>query len=115
VGFVDDIDNFIAECSVFLAPIRLGGGLKMKITHALACGTPVVTTSVGAEGIPLMADEGLFIEDDPLKIAALVSDLLTSPDRLKQISIASTAAVKSKFSLDAALAKYEILYRDLLP
>ena len=114
VGFVEDIDNFIAECSVFLAPIRLGGGLKMKITHALACGTPVVTTSVGAEGIPLTADEGLIIENDPLKMATLISDLLLSHDKREQISATSKAAVKAKFSLDAALEKYEELYRDLL-
>jgi glycosyltransferase involved in cell wall biosynthesis len=112
--FVEDIDSYIAECSLFLAPIRLGGGLKMKITHALACGTPVVTTSVGAEGIPLTDQEGLFVEDDSLMMAKLVIDLLSSPDKMKQISATAMAAVKSKFSLESALGKYEQLYSNLL-
>jgi glycosyltransferase involved in cell wall biosynthesis len=113
-GFVEDIDGYIAECSVFLAPIRLGGGLKMKITHALACGTPVVTTSVGAEGISLTNQEGLFIEDDSLMMAQLAVSLLRSPDRIKQISATAMAAVKSNFSLESALDKYEKIYSDLL-
>lgn len=114
-GFVEDIDSFIAECSVFLAPIRLGGGLKMKITHALACGTPVVTTSVGAEGISMTSEEGLFVENDPLKMAKLVLNLLRSPDKLKRASITSMAAAKAKFSFESALGKYEDLYRKLMP
>ncbi|MFC1618358.1 glycosyltransferase family 4 protein [Candidatus Neomarinimicrobiota bacterium] len=113
-GFVEDIDSYIAECSVFLAPIRLGGGLKMKITHALACGTPVVTTSVGAEGIPITDQEGLFVEDDSRMMAKLVINLLSSPDKMKQLSATAMAAVKSKFSLESALGQYEELYRDLL-
>jgi glycosyltransferase involved in cell wall biosynthesis len=113
VGFIEDIDKFIAECTAFLAPIRLGGGLKMKITHALACGTPVVTTSVGAEGIPLTSEEGLFVSDDPSEMVGMVINLVRSTDRVERISAAAMASAKANFSLKGALGKYEDLYSDL--
>ena len=50
-GDVDSVDDFLDSCSVFLAPLRFGGGVKVKIIHALARGIPVVTTKTGIEGI----------------------------------------------------------------
>ena len=53
-----NIDSFINQSSLFIAPIQIGSGLKMKITHALSCGTAVLTTPVGAEGISITDEEG---------------------------------------------------------
>ena len=63
LGFVDDIDSFIASQMLMVAPINMGAGLKMKITHSLACGTPVLTTPIGAEGINIGSENGLWIEE----------------------------------------------------
>ena len=113
-GFVQDIDGFIANSSVMLAPIRLGGGLKMKVTHALACGTPVITTTVGAEGIDLGPAEGLFVVDDQHEMVALAIQLLSDPDRVARLSAAAAKAAQDRFSLQKTLATYEAVYAQLL-
>lgn len=112
-GFVDDIDTFIASSSVMLAPIRFGGGLKMKITHALACGTPVVTTSIGAEGIDLGTEEGLFKEDSSESIIQSVVEVLESHD-MEVLSKKTRMAVQAKFSLEPVLETYMEIYEGLL-
>ncbi|MCB7130366.1 MAG: glycosyltransferase family 4 protein, partial [Candidatus Brocadiales bacterium] len=113
-GFVADIDTLIASCSVFLAPIRLGGGLKMKITHALACGTPVVATAIGAEGIEIRPGEGLIVEDNPLEMARLALGLLHSPGTVERLSAAAAQAVQQKFSLSRAIERYQRIYHQLV-
>ena len=112
-GFVADIDRFIARCSVFLAPIRLGGGLKMKITHALACGTPVVTTSVGGEGIDISAGSGLLVADEGADLVSQTVALLADPQKVAKLSAAAAREVREKFSLEGALASYERIYNQL--
>ena len=73
--FVEDIDTFLSSQLLMVAPIEIGAGLKMKIPHALSCGTAVLTTVVGAEGIPVSEMEGMFvsnIKDMPEKINELI-------------------------------------------
>ena len=113
-GFVADIDTFIASCSVFLAPIRLGGGLKMKITHALACGTPVITTSIGAEGIDVKAEEGLFVTDNSGEMVRLATELLNAPEKVQRLSDVAARTTQRKFSIAKALQAYETIYKNLL-
>lgn len=113
-GFVTDIDTYIASCSVFIAPIRLGGGLKMKITHALACGTPVITTSVGAEGIGMSAEEGLFVTDNLSEMVELTLRLLNTPEEVQRLSVVAARTTQQKFSLAKALRTYETIYGTLV-
>lgn len=66
VGWVEDLDAYLAEPRVFAAPLRYGAGLKGKIGQALALGLPVVTTHIGAEGMRLTnGREALIVEDAP--------------------------------------------------
>ena len=63
-GYVDDIKSLVASCDVSLAPLWSGGGTRLKILEAMACGTSVVATSKGAEGLLVQNGRHLLITDE---------------------------------------------------
>jgi glycosyltransferase involved in cell wall biosynthesis len=85
-GFVDDVRPLIASAWISLAPLWLGGGTRLKILEALALGTPVVTTSKGAEGLAVRDGEHLLIADTPEAFAAAVLRLLQKPELRRQLA-----------------------------
>ena len=78
-GFVDDIRPVVAGAVACVAPIREGGGSRLKILEAMALGTPVVATSKGAEGLDVAPGEHLLVADDPTTFARHTVDVLTNP------------------------------------
>ena len=86
-----------ARAAVAVAPVRAGGGTRLKILEAAACGVPVVATTVGAEGLELAAEREILIRDDPAAFAAAVAGLLAIPE----------AAI---LQAEAARARVEALY-----
>lgn len=68
-GYVKDLKPYFENCRVFVAPLRYGAGVKGKIGEAMAHGVPVITTSVGAEGMNLENGENTFISDEPERFA----------------------------------------------
>jgi glycosyltransferase involved in cell wall biosynthesis len=78
-GHVADVRIPIAESSVCVVPLRQGSGTRIKILEAMALGTPVVSTSKGAEGLDLVDQEQLLIADDPQAFASSVVSLLSNP------------------------------------
>src|SRR5262249_10951627 len=79
-GRVEDIRPYIAQAAVCIVPLRIGGGTRLKIYEAMAMGKSVVSTSIGAEGLPLEAGKDLLIADDPEQFANAVIGLLRDPD-----------------------------------
>jgi GT2 family glycosyltransferase len=77
LGFVENLDSTLASCRVFVAPLRYGAGLKGKVGMAMAAGLPVVTTSIGAEGIENRGEKRLLVADDPGEFADKVVRLYT--------------------------------------
>lgn len=71
---------------LLLAPIRVGGGTSYKILESMACGTPVVTTSLGKEGIEVEKDRDLLVADSPEAIAKATIDILTNPKEYQRLS-----------------------------
>jgi glycosyltransferase involved in cell wall biosynthesis len=76
---VPDVRPYLERCSVFVVPLRIGGGTRLKISEALALGTPVVSTSIGAEGLALRHDEHLLLADTPAELGGSISRLLGDP------------------------------------
>lgn len=74
-GFVDDTRPYIQESSVYVVPLRMGGGTRLKIIEALAMKKPLVTTSIGCEGIDISHGESALIADDPQEFANAVMKL----------------------------------------
>ncbi|MCB0241298.1 MAG: glycosyltransferase, partial [Anaerolineae bacterium] len=75
-GFVEDVRPLVAGAAVCVAPIRQGGGTRLKILEAMALGTPVVATSKAAEGLNVNAGEHLLIGDTAMEFASCVLRLL---------------------------------------
>jgi len=80
VGEVPDLEDLFASVRLAVAPVRYGAGVKIKVVDALSRGVPVVTTSVGAEGVPPKWHVGLVVADEPEEFARAVTSLTCDDD-----------------------------------
>lgn len=83
-GRVPDIRPYLKEAAVFVVPLRVGGGTRLKIYEAMAAGLPIVSTSVGAEGLDVQPEEHLLLADSASDFADRVVDLLDHPDSARE-------------------------------
>ena len=72
----DNMDDVARQCCMTVVPLRTGSGTRIKIMHAMALGLPIVTTSLGCEGIPVEDGKHLFIRDRPIEFALAVLEVL---------------------------------------
>src|SRR5262249_21666824 len=79
VGTVPDVRPHLAAAAIVVAPVRFGTGMRGKVLEALAMGRPVVTTSVGAEGLGAVSGQHLVIADGAADVSAGVRRLLDDP------------------------------------
>ena len=84
-GRVPEIKPYFAEATVFVVPLRIGSGTRLKILEALAMGKAIVSTTVGAEGLDLRDGEEIFIADEPTAFADAVTRLLTDSELRRRI------------------------------
>ncbi len=113
-GYVRDILEFYKKCRVFIAPLLVSGGIIKKILDALAVGRPVVTTSLGNEGIAAKPGCGLLIADDPQMFAEHVIQLLTDDLLWMTITQNGWHFVRTKYDSSAILNQLEEIYASLL-
>ncbi|MCA1809743.1 MAG: glycosyltransferase [Kiritimatiellia bacterium] len=78
-GAVEDLRPYLAKARVFICPFRMGGGFHVKNLEAMAAGVPVVSTSIGAAGIPSWDGESILLADSPRQFFRCVSLLLDDP------------------------------------
>lgn len=100
-GRVDDVRPALHEAAVAVVPLRIGGGTRLKIFEAMAAGTPVVSTTVGAEGLPAVPGRHLLVADEPGTFAGAVVTLLRSPEARRQMAEAARAFVVDQFDWQA--------------
>jgi glycosyltransferase involved in cell wall biosynthesis len=104
IGFVEDIDAFFDGAAVSLCPYRFGGGVKIKVLEALARACPVVTTTVGCEGLGVSNGEHLAIADRTIGFADAIVRLLNDPALARQLGLAGHAHVARNFSFRSKTA-----------
>lgn len=80
-GLVDDTRPYLRSSAVFVCPLRSGSGTRFKLMEALACGCPVVSTTIGAEGLGATDGEHMLLRDTPQAFADAVLDLLDHPQK----------------------------------
>jgi polysaccharide biosynthesis protein PslH len=103
-GTVSDVRPYLAETRVAVAPLRSGGGTRLKILEALDAGRPVVATSVAVDGLEDLIGEGVVVADDPESMIDAVSGLLHDADRAEALGRAGHDAVTARHTWDVALA-----------
>jgi glycosyltransferase involved in cell wall biosynthesis len=91
---VDDVRPYYWRSAVSVAPMHLGSGLRNKILHAMACRTPVVSTSAAAEGLPVVDGRDILVRDDPGGFAAAIVETLNDPAAARRR--AETAVVQAE-------------------
>jgi hypothetical protein len=100
-GFVEDISPQLWSARMMVAPLRYGAGLKGKIVTAMAHGLPVITTTIGAEGMALTDGVDVLIADEPAAIAAAIERLNTDDDLWNALSKAGLDYVARTTSREA--------------
>jgi len=114
-GRVDDVRPYVAEGAVYVVPLRVGGGTRLKIFEALAMGKAVVSTTVGAEGLPLKPGEHFVAADDPAVFARAVVSLLRDPGRRQALGIAGRHLVEQRYSWPQVAREFESRFRKVMP
>jgi glycosyltransferase involved in cell wall biosynthesis len=105
VGYVPEPSDYFDRCRVFVAPLRYGAGMKGKIGQSMSFGLPVVTTSIGAEGMQVIDRKHLLIADSAEDFARAVVELCVDDRLWERLSAESLAHVKAHFSKTAVREK----------
>ena len=101
-GAVPDAVTELARARVAIVPLRAGSGTRLKIIEAWAAGVPVVSTSLGAEGLPARAGEHLLLADDPRSFEEAVSSLLANEPLAGRIGRSGRYLFECEFTWEAA-------------
>jgi sugar transferase (PEP-CTERM/EpsH1 system associated) len=101
-GRVDDIRPYVDRAAAFVVPLRVGGGTRLKIYEAMAMAKPVVSTAIGAEGLPLENGRDLLVADDPADLAGAVVRVLSDRELAEQIGEQGRALVRDRFGWEHA-------------
>lgn len=112
-GFVPDLRDLQRQAAIFFAPLRQGGGSKLKVLEAMAAGLPVVTTEQGSSGLNVSNGQHYLGSEDPHMLAQLLADGLDDPHRLQRIGQAGRYYVKNEHDWAVAAAQLEQVYTRL--
>ena len=110
-GTVDDVRPSVHRASVYLVPLRIGGGTRLKIFEALAMGKAIVSTTVGAEGLPLEDGKHLVLADTPEAFARQVVALVKNPELRARLGRAGRELVQTRYSWSRVAGDFEALCR----
>jgi polysaccharide biosynthesis protein PslH len=98
LGYVDDVRPHFADCAVAICPIRDGGGTRIKILDAMAQAKPLVSTTIGCEGLDVVPERDLLIADDPVAFASQIDRLFTTPDLRARLGANGRTLVESRYA-----------------
>jgi glycosyltransferase involved in cell wall biosynthesis len=112
-GYVEDTRPYIAGATVYVAPLRIGGGTRLKLLEAMAMERAVVATRLGAEGYEVQDGRELLLADDAETFAAAVVSLLKDPARRAAIGRAARRFVESYYDWSVLAPRVEALYPPL--
>jgi glycosyltransferase involved in cell wall biosynthesis len=108
-GFVDDVRPYVAEGHVYVIPLRVGSGTRIKAFEAMAMGRPVVSTSVGVEGLDVTPGEHYLAADSARHFAAAILHLLDDAALRDRVARAARARVEERFSWSHVARQFEAI------
>jgi glycosyltransferase involved in cell wall biosynthesis len=112
-GTVPDVRPYMAACSVFVVPLRVGSGMRVKILTAMAMGLPIVSTTLGAEGIAVTSGENILIADTPVSFANAVIRILTDSALAEKLGQAARDLAVQRYSWNRVGQKLLRVYQEI--
>jgi glycosyltransferase involved in cell wall biosynthesis len=109
-GYVDDPRPYLEQTAAFVVPLHAGGGMRVKILDAWRWGLPVVTTTIGAEGIQVMPGQDALVADTPADFAAATVHLLTDAAAGQQIADAAFATLRHCYDWRTVYTHWDRIY-----
>lgn len=97
-GYVQDVRPYVSRSAVYIVPLRVGGGTRLKVVDAMAQGKAIVSTSIGCEGIDVLSGKNIVIADEPRPFARNVIELLCDATRRKQLGDAARELAEAKYA-----------------
>lgn len=113
-GYVDDVRPYMAKGSVFVIPLLIGGGIRGKALEAMAMKRPIVSTTIGVEGIKLAKDKSVLIADTPEEFSAAVVRILSDPEIGKRLSEEAYESVIQYYDWSAKGDELYDVYRSII-
>jgi polysaccharide biosynthesis protein PslH len=112
-GAVEDTRPYTSAADVYVVPLRMGGGTRLKLLEALALQTPIVSTTLGAEGFEVTHDRELWLADDAAAFAKAIEDLLANRDRARALGLAGRVFAVEYYDWRRIVPQLEAVYRTL--
>ena len=106
-GRVDDVRPHIARGAVYIVPLRIGGGTRLKIFEAMSMGKAVVSTTIGAEGLPVTSGRDIDIADEPSRFAHAVVHLMRDTESRRAMETAARRLVVERYDWAAVARDFE--------
>lgn len=112
-GFVDDVRPYVWKSAVYVVPLRIGGGTRLKILEAMAMKKPIVTTSIGCEGINVRHRESVLIADYPREFAQSVIELFRNETLQNRLVQNGHELVHAQYEWSVIGKQVEMIYRTM--
>ena len=106
-GRVDDVRPHVATGAVYVVPLRIGGGTRLKIFEAMAMGKAVVSTTIGAEGLPVAPGQNIVIADEPTGFAQSVVHMIRDVDARRRMELAARRVVVERYDWSVVAQDFE--------
>ncbi|MBV9943285.1 MAG: glycosyltransferase [Solirubrobacterales bacterium] len=113
-GYVPDVRPYLDAADVIVCPLRIGGGIKVKMIEAIRRGKAIVSTRIGAQGLPAQARRALLVAEDPTEFAHAVTTLLRDEPRRRLLERRAAAAAMKLPTWDESAAVLTKVYDELL-
>jgi glycosyltransferase involved in cell wall biosynthesis len=109
-GYVGDVEQAWANADAFVVPLRAGGGMRVKILDAWMRGLPVVSTTIGAEGLAIEPGDNLLLADTPEALAEAVIRVVSEPPLARRLSAGGRATVIKHYDWRTRYADWDLVY-----
>jgi len=110
-GYVPDLVPYLEQSAVMVVPVRAGGGMRVRILEAFAYAMPVVTTTVGLEGIQAFHDRDVFVADTEVDFAYRTTDLIENTSLQDKLSSHGRQLAETRYDWQVVLSAMDLIYR----